>query len=93
MLIRDGKGEIYNKVKEPAVVFDNESGTIYKIGEYKVMKTYHQDVVKTYDNAGFKEMGDSLCLLELPRKQELIDKIFQNTGYLKIYYKSLFIKE
>lgn len=89
MLIRNELGNIFNRVNNPAAVFDKETGTLYKIGEYEIMKQYYQTAIEAYDGAGFKEVSQDLCLMELPREQETIDKVFQNTGYVKVLYESL----
>lgn len=87
MLIRDGYGTVFNEVENPAVVFNKDSGVYYKVGEYELLKVFHEDVVNGYNEQGFVGMANSLTLLELPKDQEVVDKIFQNSGYVKLYYE------
>lgn len=88
MLIRDECGKVFNKVNTPAVVFDKESGVYHKVGEYDILKDYYDLAVKAYRTQGFPEMARNLVLLELPKDQEVIDKVFQNSGYIKTYYEN-----
>ncbi|AJD93309.1 hypothetical protein JMA_39910 (plasmid) [Jeotgalibacillus malaysiensis] len=85
--VRDEKGHIFNTLTTPAVVFDKEAGVMHKIGEYDDMKTVFDMYQQTYRSGGFDSMADSIVLLELPLDQELIDNIFQNTGYIGNYYR------
>lgn len=88
ILIQDESGEIYNKTNNPAVVFDKESGVYHKIGGYNSMKSYYEVARTAYEANGFQEMADNLILLELPKDQEIVDKVFQITGFLKTFYES-----
>ncbi|WP_078598565.1 hypothetical protein [Evansella clarkii] len=85
--IRDEKGEVYNQVENPAAVFDLESGTLQKIGEADKMQETFNFMNDTYRTAGFHEMADDLRYMELPKDQKEIDKVFQNTGYIKRLYE------
>ena len=85
ILIRDGK-EVYNRVTRPAVVFDRETGTLMKIGEWEVMEEYFHKTQDEYRAVGYHEIADDVLLMELPNDQEIVDKVFQNTGYLKVLY-------
>lgn len=76
-------GIIYNEVTEPAVVYEQETGTLYKIGEKKVMEKYYKEVQEKYQLGGFPKEAENVRFMELPPNQELVDKIFQNSGYLK----------
>lgn len=85
--IRDEKGEVFNRVKEPAVVFDRETGTIYKIGEYEVMEEYFNRTQTLYRSQGFGDIADEMILMELPGNQQIIDRVFQISGYVKRLYE------
>lgn len=87
--IRDEKGEVFNTVTHPAVVFDKQCGTLQKIGEYADMETYFNVTQAAYRKAGFPDVADDVTLMDLPRDQDIIDKVFQNTGYLLTLYKNL----
>lgn len=87
--IRDGQGKTFNTVTNPAVVFDKSTGTLLKIGEFSDMENYFTVSQAAYRNAGFIDMADDVTLMDLPRDQNVIDKVFQNTGYLLTLYKKL----
>ncbi|MCR6108646.1 hypothetical protein HXA34_20335 [Salipaludibacillus agaradhaerens] len=85
--IRDEKGEVYNRVENPAAVFDAESGTLHKIGEADKMQRAFNAMTETYREAGLHGMADDLHYMELPKDQEEIDKVFQNADYIKRLYE------
>lgn len=89
ILIRDEK-TIYNSVKTPAVVFDKDLGVLLKIGDYSEMEKYYEITTNIYKERSLNFMVESLILLELPKDQDIVDKVFQNTGYLKSYYEKHF---
>lgn len=88
-LIRGGDGEVINKVKNPGAVVDYELGILLKIGEYEDMKEYYEIMRNKYIVANFVSEANSLAYMNLPKDQEEIDKIFQNTGYIKKYITNL----
>jgi hypothetical protein len=81
---------VYNRVKNPAVVFDRESGTLHRIGERKAMLTYFNSESKKYRANGLHNEADNLTYMELPKDQQEIDKTFQITGYIKKLYEETF---
>lgn len=87
MLVRDETGKVFNKVSNPAIVFDKESGVYHKIGEYEIMKSYHEAAVVVYQRNEFYKMAEDLILLELPKDQEVLDNVFQISGYIKKFYE------
>lgn len=88
--IQDGKGILYNMTENPAVVFDKECGTLYKIGERETMLIYFQFLSESYRNAGYDYIANDMTFMELPHDQEEVDRVFQNSGYIKqLYEKSL----
>lgn len=87
--IQDEKGKVFNKVENPAVVYDRKTFTMIKIGERETMLEYHQFVEQTYRNAGFIEQAEDTTFMDLPPDQEIIDKVFQNTGYIEQLLKTI----
>jgi len=88
--IQDGN-HIYNKVNKPAAVFDLDTGTLYKIGESEDIFAYYEEVQHVYEESCLFDMADNLIFIELPKDQDLIDKIFQNSGFIKKWYQKNFI--
>lgn len=86
-LIRDGQGTVFNKVIRPTVVMDTELGIMLKIGEYNDMMDYFDTTSNSYRKIGFHQYADELALMELPKNQEEIDKVFQITNYVAELYK------
>ena len=84
--IRDGGGRVFNRVAQPAVVFDKEFGTLYKIGESMDMLSYYGHVCWAYKNSGHQQMADTVEYMTLPYDQAEIDKVFQISGYIKRLY-------
>lgn len=86
-LLRDAKGNIFNELNNPAVVFDKDLGVLLKVGEFGVMLDYYKEVVSLYNNAGLSHAAENIALMDLPREQEEIDKVFQISGYVNTLYK------
>lgn len=84
--IRDEK-TVYNRVENPAAVFDKESGTLHKIGERDDMLTYFNMASGKYRASGHHDMADELTYIELPKNQQEIDRVFQITGYIQRLYE------
>lgn len=85
-MIRDNK-TVFNQVEQPAVVFDKESGTLLYIGEREVMQEKFEQYNAVYRASGFVDMAEALVLMDLPHDQDVIDKVFQITGYVKKLYE------
>ena len=85
--IRDGRGHVFNTVVEPAVVFDSDTGTLHKIGEKNEMEVYLQEAQLKYRQAGYVMEANSLMMMSLPADQNLVDDIFQITGFLRTFYR------
>lgn len=92
-LIRNEQGKIYNEVSEPAVVVDLAAKCVLKIGEYSDMEIYFNLICKKYKDAGYVEMAHDIALMNIPKDQEEIDKIFHNSGYIDKYINQVMIKD
>lgn len=88
-LIRSADGEVINKVENPGAVVDCEMKILLKIGEFEDMEEYYDIMRNRYLSANFVDQANSLAYMHLPKDQEEIDKIFQNTGYIEKYMKDL----
>lgn len=86
-LIRDEKGMVYKEVAEPTAVFDMDTGTLLQLGDYEEMKDYFTFTQDTYRKAGYHNMADSIFLMELPKKQEIVDMVLHSSGYVKTLYE------
>lgn len=86
-VFRNEKGEVFGPpTSNPAVLFTKSCGTWHKVGDLVPVLTYLNLYQKQYLTHGFTDMADDLAVMELPKDQEVIDKVFQNTGYLKRLY-------
>lgn len=89
-LIRDGAGRVFNKVKNPAAVYDSASSVLLKIGEKEAMEDYFNHINVTYSNFGFNDIAEDVCIMDLPRDQEEIDKVFGICDYIgKLHRKKM----
>lgn len=82
-------GMIYNEVVRPAAVYDAKDSVLLKIGEWENMIDYFDTVQKAYRDAGFHEIANDICLMELPKDQEEIDKVFQICDYIGKLHKKI----
>lgn len=86
--IRTKKGFIYNSVLNPAAVYDIKLGLL-KIGEKYEIKKYFNELIEKLEEYNIDNMKSYINYIELPRNQELIDKIFQDELYILTYIKNL----
>lgn len=91
--IRDTNGTVLNTVRNPAAVIDiveGEEVVLLKIGELEEMQEYmksmKQSIRDTYGPVGLNMIATITCI-PLIKNQDLIDKIFNNTGYLRVYLR------
>lgn len=82
-LIRDSLGNVFNKVNDPAVIVDNN--ILIKIGEYNDMLEYLEVMKEKYYKGGYIEFADNLSVIKVPKNQQEIDKIFNNSNYIDKY--------
>lgn len=81
--IRDYNGAVLNVVEHPAIVYDKDTYTLFRIGEASEIKEYYEKLKSI--KCGYDEicqLVDSIAYMELPNNQELIDNLFNITGYL-----------
>lgn len=88
-LIRDGSGHVFNRVKNPSVVYDAKDSVLLKIGEREEMDTYYEFVQKAYRDAGFSWAANDIYFMELPMDQEEIDKVFQICDYIGTVHRKI----
>jgi hypothetical protein len=73
--------KVYREVKKPAAVYDFESGLL-KIGEEDEMKKYYEVIVKSYEFLDMPQFAATIRFIRLPDDQQLIDKIFNISGFI-----------
>lgn len=85
--IQDGSGRLFNEVQNPAVVYDAQGSVLLKIGEWENMMVYYNYLQELYRNNGLSDVASDICLMELPKDQEEIDKVFQICDYIGVLHK------
>lgn len=85
-LLRDHK-KVYRELKEPYAVFDKICGTLLRIGEKEEMESYLETVTNRYRAFGLHGVADEITLMELPKDQEEIDKVFGIVDYIGRLYQ------
>lgn len=84
------KKEVIRKLEDPYVVFDSEHSVLLKIGEKKEMEEYFDLATRSYRSYGYDSQADVICLMELPKDQEEIDKVFNICDYVgRLYERNL----
>lgn len=81
-LIRDGSGQVFNEVQNPAAVYDSRDSVLIKIGEFSDMQQYFNSIQNSYRAHGFHLEADDIALMELPKDQAEIDKVFGICDYI-----------
>lgn len=88
-LLRDNK-KVYREIEEPCAVFHKELGTLLKIGEKEEMQSYFDNITNRYRAFGLHQEADQITLMELPKEQEEIDKVFGIVDYIgRLYQHSM----
>lgn len=85
ILIRDDRGQIFNKVKSPAIIVDTvdkDNCYIRKIGEKEKIEKQFEEMIEKYKKADLKEEVEKTILLVLPKNQKLVDKVYNYPGFL-----------
>lgn len=85
--IRDENGVVYNRVENPAAVFDSDSGTLLRVGDREAMLAFFNLTNEKYRMTGFHDIANAMVYMELPKNQQEIDRVFQITGYIKNLYE------
>lgn len=79
-LVRDVNGYVYKELKRPTVIYDKEFFQLLCIGEPEKMEEAFYKMKKRYIDKGKQNIANDICLLELPKKQDIIDKVWQSDG-------------
>lgn len=80
--------EVRYEVTEPAVLLDTFSFTMLKIGN-------REDVIKYYEKSIQKckqaqsDLFESWVVMDLPKDEKILNKIFHNVGYLETFYNGI----
>ncbi|MFV1457551.1 hypothetical protein [Bacillus mycoides] len=85
--IKDSNGMVYNRVKNPAALYDAELSVLHKVGESEFIASEYTRMVGMYRNAGLHEEADALQTLDLPHDQNEIDKVFQICDYIGVLHR------
>ena len=95
--LRDANGKVYNTIENPAIVYDSDVYTLIKIGEAREVKAYYNRVMacmksqssKVDGMPDMKHLVNSLVYMEIPRNQELLDKLMNITGFLRQFVETM----
>jgi hypothetical protein len=88
-LVRDGSGKVFNRVKNPTAVYDARDSVLMKIGEKEIIHGFFEEVQTRYRAFGFTKEANDICMLELPKDQEVIDKVFQICDYIGVLHRAI----
>lgn len=94
--IRSNPDKVFQVVEHPAIVYDADTFVVIKIGDAVNIKAYYDNTIKALNSmksTAAESFVDSLRYTELPANQELIDNIFNITGYLQRFINSLSTSE
>jgi hypothetical protein len=82
--VRNNKNQIYlENIETPACFFDKDTFTLMKIGEKVDVEKYFNKYRAAYLKNNAPEMAEALVLVELPKDQDILDKVFNVSRYCK----------
>lgn len=81
--LRDNR-QVYRELEEPFMVI-TDLGVVMRYGEREEMEEYYKQSLEAYSKFGYLEMADTLILVEMPKDQEEVDRLFNISGYAKRY--------
>ncbi len=82
--LKNIKGQVLvDDLENPACFFDKETFTLMKIGERELVKELYNYHRAAYLKGGYNKQADSLVMVDLPKDQDIIDKVFNISGYCK----------
>lgn len=87
-LIQDGQGKVFNRVQNPTAVYDAKDSVLLKIGEWGNMYDYFEKVQERYRFYGYSGVAKDIRIMELPKDQEVIDKVFQICDYIGVLHRN-----
>lgn len=79
-LVRDADGFLFKKLKNPTVVYDKDLFILLCIGEPEAMESAFYRLKQHYNQKGQYRTANDICLLELPKNQDILDKVWQTEG-------------
>lgn len=83
-------GKVYRKIKKPWAIFCKSLGCLHRIGEKEEMEAVFESMQNRYRAFGFHDEADDIALIELPKDQGEIDKVFGIVDYIgKLYQRTL----
>lgn len=90
---RDGGVVFTEGVKRPTFIYDKMMYHRVRYGDYEQILKIYNETRETYIKAGFPDMADDLGMIEVPADQELVDNLFQSTGFFNNFIKDIESKE
>lgn len=89
LVIRDKQGNVKGSVKDPAIVFDRNTGTVIHIGEAALIQIEFAVTQGKLEVAGKFDKANDLVYLKLPHDQRTLDKVHLVPGYANILFNKL----
>lgn len=86
-LIRNINSDEVTEVAEPMVVFDTHTGEIFTIGSFEQTYPFYDTMMTAHLVNNNYEKSQHIHLMSLPKDQSLIDKIYEQKGFIKEIYK------
>jgi hypothetical protein len=83
-------GDILYELNEPAVLFSlDEYLTLHKIGDKESVSAYYDKILAKAKTAGHPDLLEDYVLADLPKDVEILNKVYNNSMYLKTLFKDL----
>jgi hypothetical protein len=84
-------GEILYELEEPAVLFSlDKYFTLHRIGNKDSVSAYYD---KIRERAKGTDLVDDYVLADLPKDLVELNKVYNNSGYLRTLFKDLIVED
>jgi hypothetical protein len=83
-------GDILYELNEPAVLFSlDEYFTLHKVGDKEAVSAYYNKILAKAKAGNCLDLLEDYVLADLPKDVEVLNRVYNNSMYLKTLFKDL----
>lgn len=89
VVFKDADNIYLKDVKRPTFIYDKTTFGRVLYGDFTDIEVRYTEMRASFLSQGYKDNADALVLMEVPAKQELVDKLFNSTLFFNNYVKEI----